>query len=292
MKRVAIIGAGPAGIACALQLKRHGIAPVIFERDAVGGLLRNANLVENYPGFPHGISGSQLVALFEAQLRAVEAEVICESVREIAYIENAWVIQTDCRTSGADIVVLAAGTRPRHIPDMKIPTAVADRVFYEVFPLMELGGKTVAIIGAGDAAFDYALNLVNNNEVIILNRGKNVSALPLLSGRGMQHARIMYLAETQVEEIDLHCSRMLLSCNGKQGWRAIEADFLLIAIGREPCLEVVGGELSEINQRLITDGKLYLIGDVKNGRFRQTAICVGDGVKAAMDIAYRSRALE
>ncbi|MDP8228420.1 MAG: NAD(P)/FAD-dependent oxidoreductase, partial [Candidatus Electryoneaceae bacterium] len=60
---VAIIGAGPAGIAAVIQLQRYGVDPVILEKDAVGGLLRSANLIENYPGFPNGISGPRLVQL-------------------------------------------------------------------------------------------------------------------------------------------------------------------------------------------------------------------------------------
>ena len=62
---VTIIGAGPAGIAAAIQLKRYGITPLLLEKNMLGGLLRNANLVENYPGFPVGISGLHLTSLFE-----------------------------------------------------------------------------------------------------------------------------------------------------------------------------------------------------------------------------------
>src|SRR4030042_7192079 len=64
---IIIIGAGPAGLAAAIQLKRYGIRPLLFERAVVGGLLRNANLVENYPGFPRGITGPGLVKLFARQ---------------------------------------------------------------------------------------------------------------------------------------------------------------------------------------------------------------------------------
>lgn len=286
-KKVVIIGAGPAGISCALQLKRHGITPVIFERDAVGGLLRNANLVENYPGFPHGISGPQLIELFEEQLTHAGLMVTRNTVRKLDYRNGMFHIRGDRNDDIADIVVLASGTTPRTISELNIPTTVADRVFYEVYPLLNLWDKTVAIIGAGDAAFDYALNLAKKNDVILLNRSDKVSALSLLYDRSEQHSRITYLSATQVENVAVRCSRMLLSCNGKQGRRAIEADNLLVAVGREPSLDVVGGELTETNRRLINDGKLYLIGDVKNGSYRQTAICVGNGVEAAMDIAAR-----
>ncbi len=286
--QVAIIGAGPAGIACALQLKRHGITPLLLERDAVGGLLRNANLVENYPGFPRGIKGLQLVELFKAQLQTAGVEVIRECVHGITYGKNSWSIKADGRVVFSKVVVLACGTKPSGIADPVIPSAIADRVFYEVYPLINLQDKTVVIIGAGDAAFDYALNLAEKNEVIILNRSKKVSALPLLYNRSRVHTRITYLAETQVEEITLRCGRISLSCSSGQEQRVIDADYLLIAVGREPCLDVFGGELTDKYQRLINEGKLYLIGDVKNGMFRQTAISVGDGIKAAMAIAVNA----
>ena len=67
-QEVAIIGAGPSGIATAIQLKRYGIEPVILEKEEIGGVLKNANLVENYPGFPDGISGPELVKLFKKQV--------------------------------------------------------------------------------------------------------------------------------------------------------------------------------------------------------------------------------
>jgi thioredoxin reductase len=289
MKRVAIIGAGPAGIACALQLKRHGIAPVIFERDAVGGLLRNANLVENYPGFPHGISGSKLVALFEEQLRNAKLEVTRADVLQLEYRESEFCVRTAGGQVPADVAVLATGTAPRQIPDLAIPNEAAERVFYEVHPLVNLQDKTVVIIGAGDAAFDYALNLAVNNEVTILNHKEDISGLRVLYERCMANGRISYHEHTSVHAVALRCGRISLSCvigeNGRQ--QLIPADYLLVAVSREPCRELIGTGLTGANQELINTGKLYMIGDMANGRFRQTAICVGDGVKAAMCIANR-----
>ena len=80
---VMIIGAGPAGLATAIQLKRYGIHPLLFEGEEVGGLLRNANLVENYPGFPKGVSGSKLVNLFSRQAENLHIDVTHEQVLEL-----------------------------------------------------------------------------------------------------------------------------------------------------------------------------------------------------------------
>ena len=76
-----IIGAGPAGLGTAIQLKRYGISPLVLERESIGGLLRNANLVENYPGFPAGIPGVELVQLLKKHARASGVEVILAEVK-------------------------------------------------------------------------------------------------------------------------------------------------------------------------------------------------------------------
>ena len=80
VEHVTIIGAGPAGIATALQLKRYGITPIILEKNTIGGLLRNAHLVENYPGFPKGISGVNLVRLFRKHLERAAITIFPEEV--------------------------------------------------------------------------------------------------------------------------------------------------------------------------------------------------------------------
>ena len=83
--KVTVVGAGPAGIAAAIQLTRYGIKPVVFEGNVIGGLVHNANRVENYPGFPKGIHGHHLAELFTEQLVEANIEVQKETVLSIAY---------------------------------------------------------------------------------------------------------------------------------------------------------------------------------------------------------------
>ncbi|MFA4852164.1 MAG: NAD(P)/FAD-dependent oxidoreductase, partial [Bacteroidales bacterium] len=91
---VAIIGAGPAGIACTIQLSRYGIMPLLFERDIPGGLLKNANLVENYPGFPGGIKGTKLIEKMTRQLDMAQVTVIHENVTLVSCKEDLFRIKT------------------------------------------------------------------------------------------------------------------------------------------------------------------------------------------------------
>ena len=95
MPKVGIVGAGPAGIACAVQLSRYGFNPLVFEAKDIGGLLRNANLVENYPGFPAGISGPSLVKLFMKQLENHEHLLVSEEVEAIAWWNGGFDLKTN-----------------------------------------------------------------------------------------------------------------------------------------------------------------------------------------------------
>lgn len=285
--RVAIIGAGPAGIAAAVQLKRCGITPLIFEKDEVGGLLRNANLVENYPGFPGGITGPELVRRIARQLADAGIDVISDSVQNLEFSSGLFLIDTLKGDYHAQYVIVASGTTPRRPTSLAISPGAASHVYFEVFQLIEENGKKIVIIGAGDAAFDYALNLSRRNEVTIINRGTAVKCNPALWNRAMTASRITYSPEvvvaqvSKVEDGDPMAQVYVSSENGM----VYPADYVIFAIGRDAQLDFLSENVRLSQNELIVDGKLYFIGDVKNKLFRQTAIAVGDGVRAAMEIS-------
>jgi thioredoxin reductase len=286
-EQVAIIGAGPSGLTTALQLKRYGITPRVFEKNDIGGLLNNANLVENYPGFPGGIPGIDLVKLFEEQVKHIPVEVTYEEVTSVAYERNWFRLVTDTKEYRSSILVIASGTKPRRFTDINIPGELDDRVFYEVAPLLGIVGKRIAIVGAGDAAFDYALNLGKKNKVDILNRSHMVKCLPLLWQRASSYETITYHQSTFITGLESSpTGGMSLACETPSGSINIRADYLIGAIGRDPQLDFIPQSLSDKLIELEEDGNLYIIGDVKNGKFRQTAIAVGEGIMAAMKI-YR-----
>jgi thioredoxin reductase len=315
VKDVVIIGAGPAGIATAIHLKRCNIDPVVLEQNEVGGLLRNANWVENYPGFPKGISGLHLRKLFKKQLENIRIKVNFEKVQKLDFHpyhsslsrrkckEELFFTKTNRRVIVSNFAVIASGTKPKKIQDLHISNNIKDRIFHEIYPIRNIRNNKIAIIGAGDAAFDYALTLSKRNEVLILNRRKQAKCIPLLIDRCQKSKSIFYLKNVSIKEIKKGGKKLVLTCVSppphllhqwggnkrrkislKDKVFQIYADYVVIAIGREPCLDFIGKSVENNFNNLMKKHRLYLVGDVKNEIYRQTAICVGDGVKAAMKI--------
>lgn len=283
-KEVVIIGAGPSGIATAIQLKRYGIEPVILEKEEIGGLLKNANLVENYPGFPDGISGPELVKLFKKQVENAGIRVRFEEILELDYKNEMFFIKTDHRELNSRIAVIASGTKPRKLSHLKITSDIEKRIFYEIYSLAQVENQKIVIIGCGDAAFDYALNLLKRNQVLILNREEKVKCLPLLWERAKETKTISYEGNTQVKEIISQEQGLKLVCQNHSGEYEMDISYLVVAIGREPKLDFLSENLKENLEKLQSLKVLYMIGDVKNGLYRQTGISIGEGIKAAMEI--------
>jgi thioredoxin reductase (NADPH) len=277
---VIIIGSGPAGATAAIQLKRYGIPFVLLEKERVGGLLWNANLVENYPGFPAGVSGPRLVRLIEKQMERLGVEVTFDSVTQLRYNKTGFQLKTLQTEYHPRFVIVASGTKPYPLP-ISVLEGARSKVFCDVYHLLEESNKQIVIIGAGDAAFDYGLNLTKNrNSVTILNRGKDVKCLSLLWERALAEPGIEYRAETPVCKVELDETDARLRVQTEAGG-SLRADYLLFATGRVPQVSFLPDEL--INNNI--EG-VYFAGDVKNGLYRQAAIAAGDGLRAAMKIHH------
>lgn len=362
--KVVVIGGGPAGLAAAIQLRRYGIPFILLEKERLGGLLWNATLVENYPGFPAGVNGPKLAQLIERQARQIGVPVAQECVLRVAKLggemttlgdtesqsalrtpvsfggdfpeagndaaggtvaaaprkpnaqeqsalrsvaifdsnlpaggdgaaggmiaaipdepnqKSQFIVQTNEHEYRAAYVLVASGTRPRPLP-FPIPLECAPNVHSDVWPLLGESGKRIVIVGAGDAAFDYALNLAKNrNCVTILNRGRNVKCLGLLWERARANPAITYRAECPVSGVEAGetAGRLRVWCEAGE---ALEADALLFAIGRVPQVDFLSTELFTY-----AHAGLHFVGDVKNGLYRQAAIAAGDGLRAAMEIYF------
>lgn len=281
--QVAIIGAGPAGLASALQLHRYGITPRVFEKAQTGGLLRNANWVENYPGFPKGISGIDLANLICEQAKAWGVHITEENVQYLERDEGKFIISTPNGIYQARTVVIASGTQPRRFSDFDIPPELKERVYYEVVSLLSCQNQRLLIVGGGDAAFDYGLNLAKQNQVIIIHRGEQVKCLPLLWERATACKNINIHPGVAISKLITNPKGgMIVECFSPEGPLHFQADALIGAIGRLPQMDFISTSVLEHASEFENTGILHFIGDVRNGIFRQTAIAIGNGIQAAM----------
>ncbi|MFH1185938.1 MAG: NAD(P)/FAD-dependent oxidoreductase [Chloroflexota bacterium] len=289
---VVIVGAGPAGIAAAIQLQRYGIRFLLFERERIGGLLWNANLVENYPGFPNGISGPRLAARFLKHMQSADVQAIPDEVLSVDVTGGDLVSRTRLHSYTSRVVIVASGTIPRPIP-VDIPAHLRERVFSTVAPISRLRHQRVVIVGAGDAALDYAMNLLRHNTVTMLNRGGEIQGLPLLWERARASRDFEYLSETDVVGFSGSGLRdgFRLLCRSQGAESSVVADYVVFALGRLPRADFLSTRLREEEPRLLEGGQLYFAGDVWNGLMRQTAIAAGDGLRAAMQI-YAGRSTQ
>ncbi len=289
VRDVVIVGAGPAGISAAVYLQRVGYSPLVFEKDRVGGLLMNANLVENYPGFPEGIGGTELVDLFSEHLKSQGVEIKHSEVTEVKQEKGHFTVVTPDGDTESRIVLITIGTKPKEAGIPGENELKGTRLFYEVREIPERDEKDFIIIGGGDAAFDYALNLSKGaGKVDIVCRSTSPSCISLLKERVQQAPNITFHKETSSESLSEADGKVKLSCKTPEGEKEFDADYVLIACGRESrWLDVKGLEsVSSIgNMTRTTVRGLFVAGDVKQGDHRQVGIAVGDGVQAAMSIA-------
>jgi thioredoxin reductase len=275
---IAIVGAGPAGASAAIQLARYGFSVTVFEAYNIGGLAMNANLIENYLGFPNGISGLKFCELLNRQITNHSIEIVNSKVNKIRYIDEEFSLNFDGKERRFDKLILAVGTKPV-IPSFI--NANSEKVFYSVISLLNERNRKIGIYGAGDAAFDYALNLSENNEIIIFNRSDRIKSLDLLCRRAELIDKIKYEANSEIVSICETDEKLRL---GFVDNRTEEVDYLLIAVGREANRELIDSEFIKEMDLLIDRKKLFLIGDLMNGKYRQISISAADGLKAAMTI--------
>jgi len=282
---IAIIGAGPAGIAAALQFTRYNILPVVFEKNIIGGLLNNARKVENYPGFPKGIAGTNLVDLFQKQLEYNKMKILKEKIKEIDYSEGLFHFFSDSGSFKSKYCIIATGTFPKAYTLFTGKEDLLNKLlFYEVYPLRNDKNQRIVVVGAGDAAFDYALTLSSNNQVYLINRENKPRCNEKLKSEVFNTQSIKYEPKTIVQEINKINEDLYLNCISEKGNFKIVADYCVAAVGREPVRSIIGSSLAKYESSLIQTKKLFEIGDFSNGRFRQASIAVGDGVRAAMEI--------
>ncbi|RKZ35085.1 hypothetical protein DRQ33_00545 [bacterium] len=284
MKDVVIIGCGPAGLSTAMQLERYGIKPLVIEKCSVGGLIRNANCIQNYPGFPDGIAGIEFVELLKNQAELYNIDILFDEVNKLTFGQNKFMVSTSSCEIVSNIVVIASGTTPKKCEDITISSTARKKIFYEIYPMRNFCNKHIGIIGAGDCAFDYSLTLAKSNYLYIFNRSDKVSCLPILWEKVKQNENIRYFSNRKIISLDSENNKLRAIFRRNNDNENFIFDYIVFAIGRMPEIGFLDSSVITQQKRLIAENRLFFAGDVNNGIFRQISIAVGDGVRTAMKI--------
>ena len=293
---VIILGAGPAGITAGIYCTRAGLKTLIIEKGTPGGQAALTDVIENYPGFPGGISGPELMARFARQAAELGVETKNGAVTALSGEPGSYIVKAGEETFTAETVIIATGAEPRRlgVPGEKKLTgrgvsycATCDAAFFR--------GKKVAVVGGGDTAVQEALFLTKfAAEVCIIHRRDELRAVNILRQRALDNEKISFFWDTVVEEIrgDSKVEAAVLK-NLKSGTLSEEQfDGIFIFVGYDPNTEFTGPEINKNdNGYILTDAWLastapgiFAAGDVREKFLRQVSTAVGDGALAAMSV--------
>ncbi|KGK89863.1 thioredoxin reductase [Desulfosporosinus sp. HMP52] len=296
MYDVIIVGAGPAGLTAGIYAARGGLKAAIIELAMPGGQAASTENIENYPGFPDGVNGYELMNLFHKQAIAFGVEFIFEEVQTLELNGAIKKVQTYDRILEARSIIIAAGSKPRLLG---VPgedrfrgsgvsyCATCDGAFFK--------GKKVVVVGGGDAAIEEGSYLTKfADEVTIVHRREGFRASQIAINRAKENPKIRFELNAVVEEIlgSNHVEGVrILNVQSKET-RNIPADGVFIYVGTDPNAQFIGEEI-ETDERgyILTDSLLqtnikgvYAAGDIRNTPLRQVATAVGDGALAAVEV--------
>ena len=197
-------------------------------------------------------------------------------VIELDFNNDTFTLKTSSKTFEYNYVIIASGTKPKSPHNINLDDVVLDKVYFEIKDLKNIINKKVFIIGAGDIALDYAVTLGKDNKVIILNRSSKIKANPELIDQVMHHKNIEYMDQVQIRTVSINETGLNLNAEYNEEEKQFHTDYLVIAIGRLPQKDFYAPGLMEREHLMIESNRLFLIGDVCNGNFRQAAIASGD----------------
>ena len=299
---VVIVGSGPAGYTAALYAARAAFRPLVVEGLAPGGLLQTTELVENFPGYPRGVLGPELVADLRAQAERFGARFLTQLVDRVALaaapgaLHRLW---AGGREIPARAVVLAMGATPRTlgVPGEQELGGGRGVAYCAVCEAPLYAGRDTIVIGGGDSAMEEAVGLARHaRSVVLVHRRRDFSASPIMRQRVLESAKIRVLtpyvveafvagddgklAATRVRRVTDDASEML-ACAGA-----------FVAIGHTPSSALVSGAVE-------TDARGYVVcrpgsretsvpgvfacGDLVDARYRQAVTAAASGCEAALD---------
>jgi thioredoxin reductase (NADPH) len=294
---VVVIGAGVAGLTAAIHTARYGLKTVVVDQSGVGGQIINAEKIENFPGFPQGVSGVELGPALQEQAEAAGAEFMLDTVERIE-IDGAYrIVHGAAESLRARAVIVAAGSalRPLGIPgEERLKGMGVSHCASCDGPLFR--GKPVCVIGGGDSAVDEALTLAPHAaQVTIVHRGEALSAKQALLARLAGEKNIEILLNTTAEEIEGESAVTGVRLKDRAGQsRSLETRGVFVFVGLEPNTAFLGGVVkldaaghieTDMLMRTSVEG-IFAAGDIRKHSVAQLASVAGDGATAAVS-AFR-----
>jgi len=290
-----IIGGGPAGLTAGLYAARSRLSTLLIEKALPGGQIVNAELVENYPGFPEGISGAELGALMEQQARKYGLEIALSEVEGIDIMGERKTVRTGEGQYITKALIIAGGSEYRRLG---VPgeeelrgrgvsyCATCDGAFFRE--------QTIAVIGGGNVALNDAIFLTRfASKVIVIHRRDELRATKILQERAFAQPKIEFLWDTVLKSIEGDSQvRLLKVQNVKTGVESsLEVSGVFIAVGLKPNTDYLDGVMALspegfilVNDKMETDVPgVFAAGDIRAGSPRQVSSAVGDGAVAAIN---------
>jgi thioredoxin reductase (NADPH) len=295
-RKVIIVGSGPSGYTAALYCARADLEPLVFEGSQYGGALMNTTDVENFPGFPDGIMGPDLMHQIRSQAERFGAELVSDDVTGLELGGDVKIVRTHDGEFTADTVILAMGSAYKKIG---VPgeeqlsghgvswCATCDGFFFR--------DKDIAVVGGGDTAMEEATFLTRfARSVTIIHRRDVLRASKIMIDRATSSEKISFLWNTEVVEVHGDDAITHLALRDTVTGAVTHQDFggLFIAIGHDPRSDLVKGqiELDDEGYIVVQPGStatsvegVFAAGDVVDHTYRQAITAAGTGCQAALD---------
>jgi thioredoxin reductase (NADPH) len=289
-----IIGGGPAGLSAGIYAARSRLDTLLIEKAGLGGNILNAEWVENYPGFPQGISGAELGSLMSQQAEKYNLKTIFAEVERIEVRDGEKLLKTSEGEYRAKAVIIAGGSEHSKVG---VPgeeefrgrgvsyCAMCDGAFFK--------DEVIAVVGGGNAALNEALFLTKfASKVIVIHRRDQLRATKILQERALANPKIEYIWDTILEGItgDNQVKELKLR-NVKTGEKSnLPVSGVFIAVGLKPNTDYLKGTLVldengfiPVNTRMETEVPgIFAAGDIRAGSIRQVIAAAGDGAIAAI----------
>lgn len=302
-RKLVIIGSGPAAHTAAIYAARANLNPLLFEgfmTGPSGGQLMTTTEVENYPGFPEGILGPELMANFRKQSIRFDTTVLSEDVEWVDLSKRPFIVKGSQTQVEAETLIIATGASAKRL-DIE---GARDGEFWQkgvtacavcdgAAPIFR--NRPLFVIGGGDSAVEEAVFLTKyGSRVYLVHRRDQLRASKIMADRAMKHPKIEILWNSAIEKIsgDKHVKKVLLKnfVDGKMEER--EAGGVFFAIGHQPNTGFLNGqvELDKAGYIVVKDGSMrtsvegvFAAGDVQDHIYRQAVTAAGTGCMAALD---------